>query len=166
MGVHQQLQAGPKAVGSANRTEVLQSKTETWLKSFISPQESAYLFVKGANKHIQCGYYTGSNVGQLVSDALAIGESAEGIYFAINSLSDSISDRNQNKLSRSNPKGLKDCDIKRRRLILIDVDPERESKTPYCSATDGEKQRARIVAKAIQPCFVCLSDPRPFTMNF
>src|SRR5260370_25343952 len=77
----------------------------------------------------------------------------EGVYFTLNPLSPTL---------LTSGRSAKDNDVIRRRILLVDVDPERPAAT---SATEEEKAKAREESDAVQAHLTDLVFPLPIVAD-
>src|SRR5262249_21358017 len=84
------------------------------------------------------GFYSWDKLDKMAEAALYLTPEAEGVYFTLNPLDDSLLARRYNKVEPARDTA-SDADVIRRRWLLIDADPVRKS---GISASNKEKQQA------------------------
>lgn len=124
-----------------------------WLRLFFLPGDVTELRAIGASRlgykkpHIEAGFFDYEHLGEMALAAMRITEHARGVYFVMNPLRSDILARCSNRIEASRSESLAcDRDVIARRWLLIDCDPVRD---PLVSATDDEKETARIMADGI-----------------
>ena len=100
-----------------------------WLTRLVEPDSTVEMRILFENNDPIVRHYSSNDLMKLASDALRLGKGAKGVYFLLNPLPAEWS---------GSP--ATDADIVRRRLLLIDCDPQRKGTV---SSTDDEKDAAR-----------------------
>ena len=118
----------------------LNCRPDAFLRVAHEPGSVVHVFVKdvtaGSHRHY-VGYYDTDHLKKLWQDVKQFSGRATGIYYSLNPVSPSCLDRTKNCLKPGREaKAAQNSDILRRRMMLIDFDPARET---VCSATQDEQ---------------------------
>src|SRR5262245_18656587 len=129
--------------------EPLTRQVADWLQLFVT--EGQVVEIRALNvatsngaKVTYSGFYSWDKLDKMAEAALYLTPEAEGVYFTLNPLDDSLLARRYNKVEPARDTA-SDADVIRRRWLLVDADPVRKS---GISASNEEKQQAwRTVQK-------------------
>lgn len=124
-----------------------------WLRLFIEPGQVTELRALGCTAayrrpHTEAGFFDYDHLDKMAAEALRLTRVSKGVYWTINPLNPELISRRANRIDVADRETLtSDNDVIRRRLLLIDVDPQRPS---GISSSDTEKQAARDKALGIR----------------
>lgn len=106
------------------------------LAMLIEDGSIAELRVPEASDGPQSGLF--DDMDKMAEAAAEVSGKAPGVYFTLNPVKRTLANRVKNRLARASS-AVRDADIERRRLLLLDFDPVRPSETP---STDAEHEEA------------------------
>jgi hypothetical protein len=110
--------------------------------------------------HTEAGFFDFEHLEKMAKDALEITRFARGVYFTLNPLNPDLLARRCNRIDWAEEGELaKDKDVIRRRWLLIDTDPFRDS---HVSSTDQEKAHAKETVLTVRDHLREQSWPDPF----
>src|SRR5215471_15929024 len=123
--------------------EPLARQVADWLQLFVT--EGQVVEIRALNvatsngaKVTYSGFYSWDKLDKMAEAALYLTPEAEGVYFTLNPLDDSLLARRYNKVEPARDTAA-DVDVIKRRWLLVDADPVRKS---GISASDQEKRLA------------------------
>ena len=115
-----------------------------WWDIFKAPDTLTEVRILGKSKATYSGYFTDC---ETMLSEIRRNDGAGGIYATINSINDACAGREQsNRIIKAPKATTSDNEIDKRKLILIDFDPERPSDT---NATDEEIKLAEAKMKEV-----------------
>jgi hypothetical protein len=98
--------------------------------------------------HVESGFFDHEHLCEMARAALELTRHAKGVYFTLNPLNPDLLARRCNRVDWANEGELaKDKDVLRRRWLLVDADPVRDT---LVSATDAEKALALETVTAVR----------------
>jgi hypothetical protein len=110
--------------------------------------------------HTEAGFFDYEHLEEMAKAALQITTDARGTYFTLNPLNPDLLARRCNRIDWAEEGELtKDKDVLRRRWLLIDADPIRDS---HVSSAEEEKARAKDTVQAVRDHLRAQSWPEPF----
>jgi hypothetical protein len=113
-----------------------------WLRALIAPGQVVELRAvkvqRGQGRpHTEAGFFDHGHLDEMARAALELTRHARGVYFTLNPLKPDVLSRCALRTDWAEENSLaKDGDVLRRRWVLVDCDPVRDSQV---SATDAEK---------------------------
>ena len=151
-----------------NKWETLKMnfQMERFLGFIHDPESDIQVFIKGAVNsahHHFVGYFNTIHFEKLAKDVEPFSGNASAIYYGLNPVTEGCIDRANNCLKPvSQALSVKTADIQHRRLMLIDIDPVRESD---CSATDEEKEKAYWLGRVVSRDLREAGWPKPVVVD-
>lgn len=128
----------------------------TWWDTFKAPNQLTEVRILGPGKTTYSGYFT--DKGTMISEIKRC-QTLGGIYATINEINPACYGREQyNKIIKYPKSTTNDDEIVRRRVLLLDFDPDRPSDT---NATDAELARAEVKMRETYKYLQDLGFPRP-----
>ena len=124
-----------------------------WIRVLVAPDSAVEMrVIRNGGKTVN-RYYTQVSFDQMARDAVKLNKTAKGVYFTLNTLSP----------DQSTP--AKDVDIRRRRWMLIDFDPKRDTDNRERSSTASEKNLARRKMREVKEYLTERGWPGPVTAD-
>ena len=147
-----------KAIGCCGPLDGLsqperEARVAAWLQRLLEPGQVTELRAlkvrrRGERAHTESGFFDYDHLDDMAAASLSLTPYARGVYFVLNPLKPDILARRCNRTDWAEEGELaSDKDVARRRWLLIDADPVRDS---HVSATDGEKGEALRVVRAVR----------------
>jgi hypothetical protein len=136
--------AGPKKLTFDERV----ARVAAALRLFVADGQVTQLVAldvrrRGERKHTESGFFDSAHLEDMARAALSVTAHAHGVYFTLNPVKPDRLARRANRVDWAGEGELAaDKDILCRRWLLIDADPQRDSKV---SSTDAEKAAAHGV---------------------
>jgi hypothetical protein len=135
-----------------------------WLRLLCEPSGVVELRILGVQpkygKPVNVsGFFDHEHLGVMAAEAVCPDRKAKGVYFTLNPLRPDILARRCNRVDvAKEQEAAADKHVARRRWLLIDADPVRDS---LISATDNEKAMAQQRALAVREFLAVLGWPAP-----
>jgi hypothetical protein len=152
----EQQQAPPAAGATTSRKQALEEQAAqlaALYRTLIEPEQVVELRAldvqhRGGRPHTEAGFFDGGHLEEMAKAALDLTSRARGVYFTLNPLNPDLLARRCNRVGWAGVGELsKDKDVVRRRWLMVDVDPVRDS---MISASDPEKALAETTARAVR----------------
>jgi hypothetical protein len=130
-----------------------EARVAAWLGHLLEPAQVTELRAlkvrrRGERQHTVSGFFDYDHLEDMAAAALEVSPHARGVYFVLNPLKPDILARRCNRTDWAEEGELAaDRDVARRRWLLIDADPVRDSGV---SATAAEKGEALRVIRAVR----------------
>jgi hypothetical protein len=149
-----------------NSDEQVSCGAAEFLRFISDAGEIRYVFVKAPHDNSAralLGYYEPNEFDGIAEAIAPYDGKASGIYYALNPVQPECLARSKNSLRPTSSEcSCQACDIAKRRLLLVDIDPVRG---PDCSSTAYEKKTASLLARLVRRDLLQAGWPAPVVVD-
>ena len=134
-----------------------QRQVADWLRLLVEPGQVVELRALDVvtpsyrRPHVVSGFYDHTHLEDMASEALKLSDGAKGVYMTLNPLNPDLLARRYNRTDDAKDDTAADKDVTARRLLLIDIDPQRSPASRPTTARSRRRTRRRSRSRTSSP---------------